>query len=187
MKRQWLIPTITVASLLLLAATSAAASQPFYVKITGASQGVIEGGVTAGGREGTIEGFEYHHLVEIPIDPGSGLPTGRAQHQVVIFTKEVDKATVNLWRALDNGENLTKVEFMFYRVTNVGLQELYYKVTLTDAKVVALEPITPHFRDADFIDFTDQERIRLNYRLIKVEFPSDGDEEHELSSVDPGA
>ncbi len=187
MKRQSISVTISVALLFVLAATPAAAALPFNVKITGETQGLIQGSVTQAGREGTIQGLEYHHLVEIPVDAASGAPAGRPVHQVVIFTKAVDRSTVNLWRAFGDGENLTKVEFMFYRLNPVGTEELYYKVTLTDAKVVALEPITPHVRDAEFENFPDQERIRLDYRLIKVEFPSDGGEEHELSSVDPGA
>jgi type VI secretion system secreted protein Hcp len=166
MRKGYVLAMAVVSCALLLATSTVHASMPFYVKITGENQGVIEGEVQIGGREGTIEGLEFHHLVEVPIDPDSGDPVGKRQHQTVIFTKWVEKSSPKLWTAMINNETLTEVLFKFYRPDQHGSEQHYYTVKLENASLVAIEPFTPQVLDPDYDEFGDHERVRLTYGKI---------------------
>ena len=60
----------------------------FFVTVTGARQGPFKGESTQKGREGKIPGVAFSYGVLSPRDPTSGLPTGKRQHQPVVFSKE---------------------------------------------------------------------------------------------------
>ena len=153
------------AGLLLFAGAESRAALSVYLTLEG-QEGPIEGSVTIEGREGTIEAIEIHHLVSVPIDPGTGLPTGRRKHEPFIFTKRIDKASPLLLKALANSETLPSAMFWYYRIDATGAEEHYYTVHLTNAMVVAVEPVSVNTYDPASTSFPDMERVRLIYERI---------------------
>ena len=69
------------------------------VNITGQKQGAI----------GPIQLTGLTHEVISPRDPQSGLPTGKRMHKPFVITKELDKSSPLLFKALTTNENLTSV------------------------------------------------------------------------------
>ena len=51
----------------------------------------------------------FTHAIISPRDPASGLPTGKRQHQPITITKELDKTSPLLLKAITTNENLTSV------------------------------------------------------------------------------
>lgn len=134
---------LVIAALAVATVVPAVAAESLSVRITGADQGVIQGdhSRSRAGRENTIEGLEYHHLVATPAG------TAQLKHETIILTKPYDKATPKLWRAMSNRE-LLQVEFWHYRVSAEGVPEVYYKVVLGNARIIGIEQITGSVLDA---------------------------------------
>lgn len=132
---------------------------PLSVRIDGATQGWIQGE----DPRSMVEGAEFHHLVSTPA--GSTTP----RHDVAILTKNVDKASVKLWRAYGTGERL-QVKLHYYRIDDTGTEVNFYTVTLTDARIVGLEPILPHGKDPALERMVPMERVRFEYRSMTVKW-----------------
>ena len=77
-----------------------------YLSLKGESHGHINGSVTQAGREDLIEVIAVNHEVLTPRDAASGLPTGKRQHKPITITKDVDKSSPLLYRALAENELL---------------------------------------------------------------------------------
>ena len=74
------------------------------IAITGQQQGAFQG------SDGPVmEIVSFSHEIVSPRDAASGLPTGRRQHKPIVITKEIDKASPLIFRALVNNESLTEV------------------------------------------------------------------------------
>jgi type VI secretion system Hcp family effector len=116
--------------------------------VTGATQGTIQGSSTFSEALDSIDVLEYHHLMLRP----EGSPP---EHKEAIFTKAVDRATVNFWQAYDTNEALT-VRFEHWW-NCVGTWLLVHQVELDGAKIWAIEPA---WTSAGGII---TERIRLRY------------------------
>lgn len=169
--------TRRVASVLLVVAVlcaatvvPAVAAETLSVRVTGASQGIIQGDHSRAGlgRENTIEGLEYHHLVATPAG------TAQLKHETIILTKPYDKATPKLWRAMSNRE-LLQVEFWHYRVAPDGSTEMYYKVILGNARIIGIEQITGSVLDPQLAAWPSVERVRFEYQTLTVTWTSGGD------------
>lgn len=82
-------------------ATSAA------LEITGQKQGSFS--------SSPIAVIAVSHEIVSPRDPASGLPTGKRMHKPFVITKELDKSSPLLIRALTTNENLTTVVLTYFR------------------------------------------------------------------------
>lgn len=162
------------AGVLLFAGLESRAAMSVYLTLEGEGGNPIEGDVTTAGREGTIEVFEIHHMVSVPRDPQSGLPTGQRQYEPFIFTKRIDKASPLLLKALVHGETLRSATFRYYRINPHGGEESYYTVRLTNVMVTAFEPLSPNNLDAANTAFPHMERVRLVFQQIRHTWEPDG-------------
>jgi len=97
-----------------------------YLTLKGQKQGNIAGGVTQKGREGTIAVQYLQSKIVSPRDAASGLPTGKRQHEPLVFRKAIDKSTPKLLSAMVNNENLTNATFKFYRTNLNGIEAEYF-------------------------------------------------------------
>lgn len=123
------IPTVTWAAL------------PAYMRITGETQGVVVGGVTHAGKEGSMEVIGFGHSISAPYDVVSGLPKNARQHRPIRVLKDVDRATPILANLLFNNENITEFSIKFYRTNSDGSEHQYYTVELLGAHLVSITPI----------------------------------------------
>lgn len=164
---------VAAIALLLVAATPVYAAQNCYVKIEGVTQGWIQGDSTVSSmdRVDHIEGYEYHHLMEVP-SGGS-----RINHQTVILTKPLDRSTPSLLRAMDNNEALT-VQIRFFRPQpgGGGAEEHYYTVLLEDARLISIEPLQGRTDMPDTAAQLVTERLRFSYGRITYTWELNGNE-----------
>ena len=90
-----------------------------YMKVEGKSQGEIKGDCQQGGdKKDKILVYAVEHLVEIPKDTHTGLPTGQRIHHPLTITKHLDQASPKLYKACCTGEQCT-VTIDHYRIENV--------------------------------------------------------------------
>lgn len=162
---------------MLCTAAPARAADIVYLELTCATQGSIRGNSVAPGREHKIEAYELHHLIRE--EPGNP----RLIHEPLIFTKRVDRSSVNLYTAMSNTESCT-AHFRFYRPDpgGSGMVEQYRRITLANARIVAIEPITADVFDPASAQLPDRERIRMVYGSITIEYTSDETESTTLNA-----
>jgi type VI secretion system secreted protein Hcp len=109
-----------------------------YLTAIGQKQGQLKGGVTQKGREGSIAVYAVDHEILSPRDAASGLPTGKRQHKPITITKEIDKATPLLLKALVTNEVLTEVILKFFSANPNGVETNNYIIKLTNATIASV-------------------------------------------------
>jgi type VI secretion system secreted protein Hcp len=119
-----------------------------YLTLKGQKQGNIAGGVTQKGREGTIAVQYLQSKIVSPRDAASGLPTGKRQHEPLVFRKAVDKSTPKLLSAMVSNENLTAATFKFYRTSIQGVEQEYFNIALTNASLASTNLYHPDTMDS---------------------------------------
>ncbi len=119
-----------------------------YLTLKGQKQGTINGGVTQKGRENSI-GVQYlQSKITSPRDPASGLPTGKRQHEPMVFRKNVDRSTPLLLNAFVTNENISEAHFKFWRTTIQGTEEQYFTIDLVNASLASSNLYHPDTMDA---------------------------------------
>lgn len=118
---------------------------PAYIWIYNATGSLIQGSSRVTLREGAIEMQSFHHGVHIPYDHTFGKLTGTRVHDQLSFTKEFDKATPYLNRAVCQGETLKQAIIKWYRINDAGLEEEFMHIILENVKVVAVTPVMHNF------------------------------------------
>lgn len=161
-------------SIVVLTATIAFAAQPAYLSITGEIQGQIRGGVTIGGKEGTIEVISLSHEIVSPRDAASGLPTGKRQHKPLTIRKAIDKSSPLLFRALISNENLKTVEFVFYTTDPRGQERPYYRIKLLNASIASIKTAVPDTKDPALSSYPLYEDISFTYQKIEWTYVDGG-------------
>lgn len=92
---------------------------PAYIWLYNSAGTLIQGSSNVLLREGAIEMQSFNHGVHIPYDNTFGKLTGTRVHDQLSFTKELDKATPYLNRAVCQGKLSSK------RLSNgIGLMTL---------------------------------------------------------------
>ena len=158
--------------------THSGAALNTYLTLTGEVQGAIRGSVTIASRLDTIEIIEVHHLIHRPVIGGI---VGAQTHEPFIFTKRIDRSTVNLYRALNTGERLTAI-FRYYEPdpSGTGAEIQHYTIELRGALIVAIEPIKADNLDAQNLARPDTERVRMVYQEITVRYQVEDNEAEAL-------
>ena len=105
-----------------------------YLTLTGKAQGAIKGNVTAEGREGAIALLAVAYEISVPLDPTTGLPSGKRQHKPIVVTKAIDDTSPSLLKALVTNEVLTTVKIDFWRPAPETATP-YFSISLTNAIV----------------------------------------------------
>ncbi|MDB5990454.1 MAG: Hcp protein [Herbaspirillum sp.] len=116
---------------------------PCYLTLEGIKAGPIEGLNAITGHEKEIPVQAVEHLIEIPRNPQTGLPTGQRVHLPMTLTKEIDKASPLLLQALTTGEKMKNVTLTYYRSSLKGEDEKYYTVTLGNAIITSIRTWMP--------------------------------------------
>jgi type VI secretion system secreted protein Hcp len=119
-----------------------------YLTLKGQKQGDIKGGVLQKGREGAIAVQYLQSKIVSPRDAASGLPTGKRQHEPLVFRKAIDKSTPKLLDAMVNNENLTAATFKFYRTSTTGVEQEYFNIKLTNASLASTNLYHPDTMDS---------------------------------------
>jgi type VI secretion system secreted protein Hcp len=147
---------------------------PAHMELTGNNQGKIDGSVTQQGRENTILIEAMNHMVRIPRDPQTGLPTGKRIHEALTVTKVYDKSSPKLYQALCTGEHFSDVSIKWYRIDPTGQEEHYFTHKLIDAILVDIKPWMPNCLDPSTESFSHMEDLSFTYRKIIWTWEPDG-------------
>ncbi|MES2776392.1 MAG: Hcp family type VI secretion system effector [Bacteroidota bacterium] len=150
-----------------------------YLKLKGQKQGVIKGSVTQKGREGKIMVIAVSHEIVSPRDAASGQATGKRQHKPFTITKEIDKSTPLLYKALVSNENITTWELQFFRPSTMGLPSTgaevnHYTVVLTNAKIVDIKSTMLNNKNPELVKFAEYEEVAFTYQKIEWTWVVDG-------------
>ena len=118
-------------------------ANPVYLTLNGDLQGLISAGCSSMASIGNKA--QIAHMDQIIV---LGLSHGltRAQnvnHQMLMIEKPVDKSSPLLTKAISENECLT-CDFEYYRTNRFGINELYYKVKLINARISSIKHIVPH-------------------------------------------
>jgi type VI secretion system secreted protein Hcp len=140
-----------------------------YLTITGVKQGVIKGGVTAKGRDGTIAVTAVSHEITTPVDQATGAATGKRQHEPITLTMVIDQATPKLFQAAVTNETLTAAKIAFWRpsVDGSGTEVQYFTITLTNVLIVDVTLNAHESHDPASAQGFEYEEIELTYQKIE--------------------
>lgn len=137
-----------------------------YMKVEGKTQGEIKGDCPQGGdKKDKVLVYAVDHLVEIPKDTHTGLPTGQRIHHPLTITKHLDQATPKLYKACCSGEQCT-VTIDHYRIGADGMEQKYFTIKLEDAIVVSINKNTPVTFLPENKPYTDMESVSFTYSKI---------------------
>ena len=126
----------------------------------------IDGKCKINGRENSIEVMSFHHKITSPADLKTGKLTGNRTHTPVSVIKEVDQSTPFFNKACCSGECLKEVKVTLYQVSEFGKEEAYFQYTLSNVRVIAVQPI---IGGTERNDSPDKESIAMIYEKIKWE------------------
>lgn len=102
----------------------------------------IPGDSTDAAHTGWIEILSYHHDIEQPVtrsaSAGGARAGERANHGPFVITKDLDKATALLERAVCNGQPIKTVTLELCRAT--GSKQKYMSYKMTDCIVTFVRP-----------------------------------------------
>lgn len=157
MKRLALMTFAIGASLL----ASVSYADVIYCKVTGESQGFIQGGGVARGFEGWLPVMSLGGGVSSPFDLLTGIPTGQRQHQPLTIIHALDRATPKLFFAAVNNENLTSVQCSFINTSMGRGGSQYFRISLENARIVDMA-LTPSSVNGVMASWT----IKLVYEKI---------------------
>ena len=158
-------------------------SSPVYIKIEGATQGLITSGASTedsignryqAGHEDEIMAQEVSHVVTVPTDPQSGQPSGQRVHKPFVFTCSLNKSVPLLYNALTKGEKLNNVEVKWYRTSTGGGQEHFFSTVFEDVVITDISLLMPNAQEAGNSEKTEQFQVSLNYRKIVWEHVASG-------------
>jgi type VI secretion system Hcp family effector len=145
----------------------------FYVTIIGARQGRFPGEAPSGPHEGKLVGLAYDQASITPAagsGAGSGTRRGRLTLQPVRFTKEWGAASPALLAAIGADEALTAVVFEFVSTSDDGVQEVFHRVTLAEARIVELRPFVDlDAEPSSLMPLPPLEEVAIAYAGITVE------------------
>ena len=134
------------------------------VKVTGNTQGEIEGALEIAGREGTTEVMGYSHGISSATDYASGRTIGKRTHQPISLTCKTGKETPLYLNALVNNERLKTVVITFYHTDEAGAEVVFYTVTLTNAAFSDVSMSSDNGGSFDMANYT------LAYQKIEWEW-----------------
>ena len=136
----------------------------YYLTVNASNQGELVG---EGGKKTNAKGIPilgYSLGVEVPQGSGSGQATGKRSYEPVSVYKNAGPVTVQLAKALITNEALLKVEILVYKTTKNGKESLYFKITLTNARISVLQ-----HEPGVSVDEDELETIQFTFQKIEME------------------
>ncbi len=158
---------LTLASFAL--AIPAQAEPNAYLFLKGA-RGDIKGDAKLRGREDAIVVIAASHEINSPRDAASGLASGKRMHKPFVITKELDKSTPLLRKALVTNEILPSATIDFYRPTprgGIAQEEKYLTIKLTNASISNIRQVMLNNKNPELTRYAQSEEISFTYQKIE--------------------
>ena len=103
----------------------------------------LDGSCEVQGKEDSIVIVGLGHHFELPYDAAAGQVTHQRIHNPIIVSKYIDQSSPLFYKALVNGEEIT-AELKFYRTSQAGPEQHYYKIRLERARIVDIKMAFPN-------------------------------------------
>ena len=138
------------------------------------------------GREDWSDIRRFDHALSYPFDMRDNKGRGEPEHGACCVIKEMDKASPKFYEALAKKKRVDSVVLEFERDTpSSGATETYFRISLTDCRVINAHPYTPETATSDLPPHI--EKIGFAYRHIKWEWLSGGALETVFDFADPNS
>ena len=130
-----------------------------------------EGNDLAGPRpNGSCTILEFSQSVRLPVTEGTGQVTGSRIYDPFMVLKEIDKLTPFMFQYCSEGKVLKSVEVSLYEIAEAtGKETVYFKYTLTNARVVAVEDMMPSTVESSKQTIAHLERISMVAESVEWE------------------
>lgn len=148
-----------------------------YLTLNGKNQGLISSGCMSLDSIGIKA--QISHLDQIMVYELNHRLTriDNVNHQCLTIRKPIDKSFPLLSKAINDNEILN-CEFPLYRTNRFGLNELYYIIKLTEARICDLQLSVPHVVDDS--KGLAEETVSFVYEAISWEHCSAGTSSYSL-------
>ncbi|RJT23343.1 Hcp family type VI secretion system effector [Buttiauxella izardii] len=148
-----------------------------YMTLNGKNQGLISSGCMSLDSIGNKA--QITHLDQIMVYELNHRLTriDNINHQCLSIRKPIDKSSPLLSKAINDNEILS-CEFPVYRTNRFGLNELYYMIKLTEARICDLQLSVPHVVDDS--QGLAEETVSFVYEAISWEHCSAGTSSYSL-------
>lgn len=148
-----------------------------YMTLNGKNQGLISSGCMSLDSIGNKA--QITHLDQIMVYELNHRLTriDNVNHQCLTIRKPIDKSSPLLSKAINDNEILS-CEFPVYRTNRFGLNELYYMIKLTEARICDLQLSVPHVVDDS--QGLAEETVSFVYEAISWEHCSAGTSSYSL-------
>lgn len=137
-----------------------------YLTLDGNIQGLISAGCSSPDSIGNkAQVAHYDQIMVMGLSHGL-IRQQNVNHQALTIIKPVDKSSQLLGKAISENECLS-CDFSFFRTNRAGMNECYYKLKLTDARIASIHLHVPHtINDSEG---QPEESIELTYDSINWE------------------
>ncbi|NLG18724.1 MAG: type VI secretion system tube protein Hcp [Fibrobacter sp.] len=163
------VKIVMAALILIFHAGQALCAYEFYVSVNGSKQGEFKGESQRAAQEGKIPGFEFSMQFTTPFDASSGSPTGQTVASPVTFKKFWGRSTPQFLQAITTNELLTSVKFEFLHTTPEGMEEIYYVITLTNARLVQDKYAAGEFKIGTTVRSGEIQEISMVFTRLEIE------------------
>jgi type VI secretion system secreted protein Hcp len=130
---------------------------------------------TSLGRENSIECLSYFSDVLTAREAGSGLATGRRQHQPIRFMKRIDKSTPLIAKALRRNE-VIEATFKFFRPnpTGDGTTEQFFTIKIEKGRIASQRIVSPNVIVPAIATDPPQEEVSFVFHTITWTYENGG-------------
>lgn len=118
-------------------------ANPVYLTLNGEFQGLISAGCSSQPSIGNKAQPAHQDQIMVTSLGHSLSRDQNVNHQVLTISKPVDKCSPLLGKAISENECLS-CEFDFYRTNRSGMNELYYRLKLINARISNVALRVPH-------------------------------------------
>ena len=159
-------------------------ANPGFLKLEGMQQAVIQSSVNSDDKEGMIQFFTFEHKLDAQAKPKEDRADAQHKHnpqkhnphkhKPIVITKETDKFTPALYKALCSGEQIKTAKFSWFATLGSKNEEQQvYSVTIDKAKIIAIETSMPDTRETAEGHINLSEKITFAYEKITWAYDQD--------------
>ncbi len=128
----------------------------FYVTVNDTKKS-FSGESDRAAYKGKIPGSFFSCGVVSPRDATTGQATGKRRHEPIVMRKKVGLMSPLFIKALTSNEVLPTVVFEFVHTSTDGKEEIFYKITLSNATVSSHKMVLPETTgDSTHIELTEE-------------------------------
>jgi type VI secretion system secreted protein Hcp len=140
----------------------------FYVTIQGARQGNLKGQSSGASHTGQIAGVQFQMQMTVAHDAVSGKASGNHQYTQIVFTKQWDASSPQLFQAASSGELLPVVEFDFVRTAADGREYTFETIKLTEASITGIKDYIGYPNSGNASDGRALEEVSIAFQKIEI-------------------